>query len=95
MAVIPDVAFFELPPDWVCEVFSPRREEIDRVRKMPVYAREGLGHLWLVDAVERTLEVYGLEGGRWVVLGTHAGDERVRAAPFAAVELDLARWWIP
>ncbi|HEY3351629.1 MAG TPA: Uma2 family endonuclease [Polyangia bacterium] len=95
MPVIPDVAFVELPPDWVCEVVSPRREEVDRVRKMPMYARERVQHLWLVNPVERTLEVYGLEAGRWVVVSAHAGDERVRAAPFTAVELDMARWWIP
>jgi hypothetical protein len=25
---------------------------------------------------------------------THGGDERVRAEPFDAVELNLARWWL-
>lgn len=95
MPVVPDVAFFELAPDWVCETVSPRREEIDRVRRMPIYAREGVGHLWLVNPVEKTLEVYGLEHGRWIVVGTYAGDVRVRAEPFAAVELEMGRWWIP
>src|SRR5881409_3605478 len=40
------------------------------------------------------LEIY-LEGGRWVVLGTHARGETVRAEPFDAVELSLGRWRIP
>ena len=34
---------------------------------MPIYAREGVGHLWLVDPIARTVEVYRLDGGRWVV----------------------------
>ena len=90
---IPNAPALALPPDWVCEVVSPRTGAIDRGRKMRVYAREGVGHLWLVDPAPRTLEVYRLEGGRWVVAAMHGGSEAVRAEPFQAVELDLRRWW--
>lgn len=47
------------------------------------------------EPLQETLEVYRLEAGRWVVVGTHAGEEIVRAEPFDAVELRLARWWMP
>lgn len=83
----------ELPPDWVCEVLSPGTARIDRVRKMPIHAAAGVPHLWLVHPGERTLEVYRLGDGRWTLLSTHAGDDRVRAEPFEAVELPLARLW--
>jgi hypothetical protein len=46
-----------------------------------------------VDPPARTLEVYRLEGGRWVVASTHAGSVSVRAEPFAAIEVDMRRWW--
>ncbi|MBI5481648.1 MAG: Uma2 family endonuclease [Deltaproteobacteria bacterium] len=95
MPEIPDVAFFTLAPDWVCEVLSRGKERAVRVRKMPIYAREGVGHAWLADPVAKVLEVMRLEAGRWVVVGAFAGDERVRAEPFDAVELDLGRWWLP
>jgi hypothetical protein len=45
----------------------------------------------LVDPLQKTLEVYRLEKGRWVVASTHGGDERVCVEPFTAVELQLAR----
>jgi len=77
----------------VCEVISPSTGEIDRGRKMRVYARERVGHLWIVDPILRTLEVYRLEDGRWVVASTHAGTEQIRAEPFEAVPLDMRRWW--
>ena len=67
MPTVPDVAGFELAPDWACEVISPSTGEIDRGRKMRVYARERVGHLWIVDPILRTLEVYRLEDGRWIV----------------------------
>ena len=94
MPRIPDVAYFELAPDWVCEVVSPRTGILDRRRKMPIYAREGVSHLWIVDPILRTLEVYRIESGRWVVASTHGGDDLVRAEPFEAVELEITRWWL-
>ncbi len=94
MPSVPDVAAFTLAPDWVCEVISPRTASTDRTRKMPIYAREGVGHLWIVEPCARTLEVYRLEGGHWVVASTHAGDAPVRAAPFAELALDARRWWV-
>ncbi len=90
-----DVPYLTLAPDWVCEVVSPTTVGIDRVRKLRIYARESIAHLWLVDPVLRTLEVYRLEGGRWMVASTHAGDEPARAEPFDALELAPARWWLP
>jgi len=94
MPVLPNVAAFTQAPDWACEVVSPTTAGADRVRKMRIYARESVGHLWLVEPLAKTLEVYRLENGRWVVASTHGGSERVRAEPFEAVELELTRWWL-
>lgn len=94
LPVLQNVAAFTQAPDWACEVVSPATVGADRVRKMPIYARESVGHLWLVDPLAKTLEVYRLEAGHWVVASTHTGNERVRAEPFEAVELEIARWWL-
>jgi len=94
MPILENVAYCELAPDWVCEVVSPATGRLDRVRKMPVYARERVGHIWLVDPLQRTLEVYHLEGQRWVLLGTHGDTDNVHAEPFEAIEIDLSRWWL-
>ena len=91
---LPNAAFFDVAPDWACEVVSPTTAGADRVRKMRIYARELVDHLWLVEPLARTLEVYRLESGRWVVASTHGGSEHVRAEPLEAVELELPRWWL-
>lgn len=39
-------------PDWVCEVLSPGTLRTDRMKKMPIFAREKVGHVWLVDPRE-------------------------------------------
>lgn len=93
LPAFPDVAFLELAPDWVCEVLSPSTERIDRGLKMQVYAREKVGHLWLLNPEARTLEVLRLQGEKWLVAAVHSGAETVRAEPFEAVALDLADLW--
>lgn len=94
MPQVPDCAFFPLAPDWVCEILSPSTAVLDRTRKLRVYAREGVGHAWLVDPDARTVEVLTLDAGRWVVVDTFGADQQVRIAPFEAVELELGLLWV-
>ncbi len=93
MPVIPDAAAFDLAPDWVGEILSPTTARIDRVKKRPLYARERVRHLWLIDPSERTLEVFRLEGELYAVVATYEGDAPVRAEPFDAIELELGALW--
>jgi len=93
LPAIPPEPALTLVPDWICEIVSPTTEALDRVKKLTVYAREGVQHAWLVNPTSQTLEVLRLEASRWVVLALHAGDEKVRAEPFDAIELDLPALW--
>jgi Uma2 family endonuclease len=90
---LPDTAYFPLVPDWICEIVSPSTASLDRVKKLGIYAREGVADAWLVDPIARTLEVLRLENGRWTILATHAGNEIVRAEPFADIEIELKSLW--
>jgi len=85
--------FFTLAPDWACEVVSPSTAAKDRARKLPIYAREGVTHVWLVDPLQRTLDVLRLQDRNWVIVAVHEGVARVRAEPFDAIELDLGILW--
>ena len=93
MPGLPETAYFALAPDWVCEVVSPSTALLDRTKKLRIYAREGVGHCWIVDPVVRTLEVLRLESGRWTISATHAGNEVVRVEPFDAIDLELPLLW--
>ena len=90
---LPETAYFSVAPDWICEVVSPSTASMDRVKKLAIYAREGVRHAWLIDPIARTLEVLRLENGRWTIISTAAGLDVVRAEPFDALELDLSLLW--
>ena len=93
LPAIGDEAFFSLAPDWVCEILSPSTARIDRRRKLPIYARAGVSFAWLVDPVERLVEVLQLRDGVWSIVGVCADNEVVRLDPFGAIEVALARLW--
>jgi Uma2 family endonuclease len=75
------------------KVLSPSMTAWDRASKLPVYAREGVRYVWLVDPELCTLKVFRLEGAHYALLVTRAGKSRVLAEPFEAFELELAYLW--
>lgn len=93
MSTLPQTSAFELAPDWVCEVLSPSTASTDRALKVPIFAREKVGHVWLVDALLQTLEVLRLDGDGYRILGAWRGDAVVRCEPFESLALNLADLW--
>ena len=54
------------PPTGSARSAARGDERVVRVKKLPIYAREGVGHAWLADPVTKVLEVLRLEGaGGW------------------------------
>ncbi len=93
MPDFPDTAFVTLAPDWVCEVLSPSTRDLDRHGKRPVYAREGIGHLWFIDPEARDLEAFELRAGEWVLIATARNDDPVSIPPFEAISFPLDALW--
>ena len=93
MPEFPDAAYVTLAPDWVCEVLSPSTRRLDLHGKRPVYAREGIGHLWLVDPADRTLEAFELREGQWALIASAKDDEPVSIRPFDAITFGLGDLW--
>jgi Uma2 family endonuclease len=93
MPEMPDVPYFTLAPDWICEVLSPSTAKLDRVKKLPVYAHEGVKHAWLVDPSAKTLEVFELRGDVYALVQAASEAETGRYVPFDAIELELAAMW--
>lgn len=84
---------YEVAPDWVCEILSPSTARFDRVTKLPIYRQAGVGHAWVIDPIARTLEVLRRHEESWLITAAHQNEDKVRAEPFEAVEIDLSLLW--
>jgi hypothetical protein len=93
LPMLPETAWIETPPDWVCEVLSPSTERYDRGDKRTIYAEAGVGYLWHVDPVLRMLEVFELKDGKWLLNGVCHDDAEVTAPPFAEPSFRLGLLW--
>ena len=89
----PEAAYVTLAPDWVCEVLSASTRRLDLHGKRPVYAREGVPHLWLLDPADRTLEAFELRDGQWVSIASAKDDDPIRIRPFDAITFRLGDLW--
>ncbi len=89
-----DHNWISVRPDWICEVLSPGTLGTDRVKKIRIYAQHEVPHLWLIDPIEKILEVYRFQAGSFTVAGVYAENDKVKAEPFPEIEIDLTSlWW--
>lgn len=93
LSSMPETAYVETAPDWVCEVISPSTERYDRVAKRRIYADAQVGHLWLLDPRARLLEVFAFSAGKWLLAGTFHDSDEVSAPPFDAITFSLGALW--
>lgn len=93
MPALPQTAWFDLAPDWVCEVLSPATARIDRVEKLPIYAAAGVCYAWLIDPDLRTLEAYENHDGHWLLLAARENDNPIQFPPFDAITFPLNTLW--
>ncbi len=93
LPVMPDTAYVETPPDWVCEILSDATERYDRNAKRDIYAGAGVPYLWLLDPRSKLLEVFQLTVGHWLLAATFVGQDEVRAVPFEEIAFPLSELW--
>jgi Uma2 family endonuclease len=94
MATLPETAWFDVCPDWVCEVISPATAKRDRGIKRDIYAREGVGHFWIVDPIEKLVEVFELQSLHWVLVQTAMDDQVIGLRPFESMPFELSALWV-
>jgi Uma2 family endonuclease len=93
LVAYPDTNYFELAPDWVCEVLSASTDRRDRTVKSRIYAEAGIPHFWIIDPRQQLMEAFALQDGNWLKIGAWLSDDEVRAAPFDAISFSLADLW--
>ncbi len=80
-------------PDLVIEILSPSTEERDRGFKFKRYAQEGVSEYWLVDPINRKIEVYSLTEKGFALFGGYSAAETVRSKLFAELHFPSDEVW--
>ncbi len=93
MPVMPEVPYFTLAPDWICEVLSPSTMRHDRVEKRQIYADAKVTYLWHIDPDAKTLEAYELSGDSWLLTHVRSEDNTCDVPPFEAAPFNLGVLW--
>jgi Putative restriction endonuclease len=90
-----DVPWFEVVPDWICEVMSPSTRSYDIGAKRRIYATYKVKHLWYIDPVAKSLEVFTINAdASWNLTHTIVGQETVSAPPFDTISFSLGQLWL-
>jgi len=93
MPRLPETAWFDIVPDWVCEVHSPSTRKIDQIDKSEIYLAFGVKHMWFIDPDDHTLIAYENNDGAWTTIATLRDDDPVCVAPFDAITFKLGDLW--
>lgn len=76
-------------PDLVVEVLSPSTAAHDRATKLRIYAETGVAEVWVIDPKARTVEVLKLQGSKYFIEATLAGDQVLDSSLFPGWRLSL------
>ncbi len=82
-------------PDWICEILSPSTCQLDRMKKMPIYAAHGVRYFWLLDPIAKILDTYRLESNGWLPVARFYENDKIRSEPFQEIEFDLGDLFAP
>ena len=77
------------PPDLIVEVLSRSTAAYDRATKLPIYGDAGVPEAWLIDSQAKTVEILKLQGKKYFVEATLAGDQVLRSNLFPGWQLPL------
>jgi Uma2 family endonuclease len=78
-------------PDIVVEILSPTTLENDRGRKLRMFARFKVPEYWILDAVERKIEIRSLSGAFYAVTVTASGDDVVTSPLLPDLSFPVSR----
>lgn len=82
-----------VPPTLIIESVSPGHELHDRRTKKAWYAEFGVPHYWIVDAYEKTLECFRLDGAKYQLDAKGNGDQNIKRVAFAGLTIPLRGVW--
>lgn len=81
--------FQDGPPELVIEVLSPSTLRHDKLRKLNLYARQGVPEYWLVTPHPLLIEVLENQAGSFLTRGVYGAEHRLQSRVFPELSIDL------
>lgn len=76
-------------PDLIAEIVSQSSAERDRNAKKRLYEQFGVREYWIINPADRSIEIWGLEDGRYYLLRSVAGGGTLCSEVLAGFCVDL------
>jgi Uma2 family endonuclease len=79
----------EGPPDLIVEILSPGTARNDKVEKFRLYKNFGVPEYWIADPTHKLVEVWVLDGGRYVLQGVYGVVDTFTSAILGGKAVDV------
>ena len=76
-------------PDLVMEVLSPSTAYYDLKHKKSIYEKNGVKEYWIVDPMEKTIEIFELQNGKFISNGELSKNEIAKSKLIIGMEVSL------
>ena len=76
-------------PDLVVEVLSPSTAYYDLKHKKSIYEKYGVREYWIVDPIDKTLEIFELQNGKFISTGELSKNEIAKSKLISGMEVGL------
>ena len=77
-------------PDIAIEILSPSSARNDRYRKHSIYEKAGVREYWIVDAANRTVEVFVLQDGKFALSALLQESDILTSTVLEGLEISLS-----
>lgn len=78
-------------PDLIVEVLSPSTAYYDLKHKKSIYEKNGVKEYWIVDPIEKTVEIFESKNGKYFSLAELTKTEIAKSNLFAGMEVELEK----
>jgi Uma2 family endonuclease len=76
-------------PDLVVEVLSPSTAYYDLKHKKSIYEKQGVKEYWIVDPMEKSVEIFENISGKFNSLGEFSKSESIKSKLISGLEVGL------
>lgn len=81
--------YIEGAPDLVVEILSPSNWTYDRQEKFEVYRAAGVSEYWIVDYRAKSIEVFNLDNGSYVLSGKFTSGQTAASTALAGFSIPV------